>query len=92
MEKAKKKLAKFKEKETVLEEFHKSIADAEIAKGYLLSHGVRQLPGQPNATAGEETRYAFAAELIVPSKFLFEEKEADLEEAKKVLTDLIFRE
>ncbi len=61
MEKAKKKLAKFKEKETVLEEFNKSIADAEIAKGYLLSHGVRQLPGQPNATAGEETRYAFAA-------------------------------
>ena len=70
LEKVKKKLSKLEEKETVLEMFHDSIADAEIPKGYLLTHGVRQLPNQPMATAGEETLHAFAAERIVPSKFL----------------------
>jgi hypothetical protein len=72
LEKVKKKLVKLEEKETALEKFHESIADAEIPKGYLLSHGVRQLPDQPMATAGEETRHAFAAERIVPTQFLKE--------------------
>jgi len=71
LEKSRKNLAKLERKETVLQALHASIADAEIPKGYFSTNGV-QLPGQPNATADEQTRHAFAAERLVPSAFLKE--------------------
>ena len=47
------------------------IAKDDIPKGYFVTNGVK-LSGQPDANAEEETRHAFAAQLIVPSAFLEE--------------------
>ena len=71
LEKSRKKVAKLEEKGKLLEKLHLSIANAEIPKGYFVTNGVK-LSGQPDATAEEETRHAFAAQLIVPSAFLEE--------------------